>query len=97
VARKAIDGTKGPDMAAEGTGSKAIRVVGEGLMPGVSLLMDGDIKSGTLHLAGGVLGRMVFGPAGWLYAAADSYSKSQTGKHFHQHFFNISVSKPEKA
>lgn len=75
---------------ADGTGTKVVKVVGEGVVPGVSLLLDGDIKGGTLHFAGGVIGRMVFGPLGWIYAAADSYSKSQTGKHFHQHFFNVS-------
>ena len=81
----------------EGTGTKAVKLVGEGILPGASLLLDGDIKGGTLHLLGGVLGRMVFGPAGWLYAAADSYSKAQTGRHFHQHFFKPRVKVEAKA
>lgn len=82
---------------AEGTGSKAVKLVGEGLLPGASLMLEGNIKSGTLHLLGGIVGRAVFGPVGWFYAAADSYSQAQTGKHFHQHFTNyrISVTKAE--
>lgn len=72
---------------AEGTGTKAVKFVGEGLLPGVSLMLDGNIKSGTLHFLGGVAGRIVLGPVGWFYAAADSFSLSNTGKHFHQHFF----------
>jgi hypothetical protein len=72
---------------AESTGTKAIKLVGEAFVPGVSLILDGDIKGGTLHLAGGAIGKMLLGPIGWFYAAADSYSQSTTGKHFHQHFF----------
>ena len=53
-------------------------------------MLDGDIKNGILHFAGGAIGKALIGPVGWIYAAADSYSKSTTGKHFHQHFFNVS-------
>lgn len=76
------------DGASAGTGTKVVKLIGEGVMPGVSLLLDGNIKSGTLHLLGGVVGAAVIGPLGWIYAAADSYSQSNTGKHFHQHFFS---------
>ena len=79
-------------MSEETTGSKAIKLVGEAFLPGASLLLDGNVKSGALHLVGGVAGRLVFGPIGWLYAAADSYSRSTTGKHFHQHFFGSAKS-----
>jgi hypothetical protein len=75
---------------AEGTGTKAVKLVGEALAPGISLLLDGDMKGGVVHLAGGLAGRALLGPLGpigWAYAAADSFSKSTTGKHFHQHFF----------
>ncbi len=65
----------------------AVKIVGEAFVPGVSLLLEGNVKQGALHLAGGALGRAVLGPLGWFYAAADSYSLSSTGKHFHQHFF----------
>ena len=72
----------------EGTGAKAVKLVGEAVFPGASLMLDGDIKGGALHFVGGVVGRMILGPIGWFYAAADSYSMSNTGKHFHQHFFD---------
>lgn len=76
----------------ESTGTKAIKLIGEAVLPGASLVLDGDIKSGALHFVGGVVGRMVLGPIGWFYAAADSYSKSSTGKHFHEHFLSSSES-----
>jgi hypothetical protein len=75
-----------------GTGTKAVKLVGEALVPGVSLLLDGDVKGGTIHFAGGFLGKVALGslgPAAWVYAAADSWSKSTTGKHFHQHFIRV--------
>jgi hypothetical protein len=72
---------------ADSTGTKAVKIVGETLAPGASLALDGDMKGGAIHLAGGILARTAFGPLGWFYMAADSYSKSTTGKHFHQHFF----------
>jgi hypothetical protein len=75
---------------AEGTGTKAVKLVGEAVVPGVSLMLDGEIKSGSLHLLGGAAGRLLLGPIGWFYAAADSYSRSTTGKHFHQHFLTSS-------
>ena len=68
------------------TGTRAIKLVGECFLPGASLALDGNLKDGALHLAGGIVGRMVFGPLGWIYAAANSYSNSVTGKHFHEHF-----------
>jgi hypothetical protein len=68
------------------TATRAAKLVGEVFLPGASLVLDGDVRGGTLHFVGGVVGRMLLGPVGWLYAAADSYSQSNTGLHFHQHF-----------
>lgn len=78
-------------MVDDGTGTKAVKLVGEALVPGVSLALDGDIKSGVLHFVGGAVAKGLIGPVGWVYAAADSFSKSTTGKHFHQHFFTSST------
>jgi hypothetical protein len=72
--------------ADEGIGPKAGRLVCDLLLPGASQLMAGNVKSGVLHLAGGVAGKIFFGPVGWLYAAVNSYSNSTTEKHLHQHF-----------
>ena len=71
---------------ADSTGGKAVKLVGEGLLPGASLFLDGEIKSGTVHLLGGIVGATLIGPLGWVYAGADSFSKANTGKHFHEHF-----------
>ena len=60
--------------------------VAEVLLPGSSLLMDGDIKKGAMHTVGGLAGRVVLGPVGWFAAAANSYSNSVTGKNLHEHF-----------
>ncbi len=60
--------------------------VAEVLLPGSSLLMDGDIKKGAIHTVGGLAGRVVLGPVGWFAAAANSYSNSVTGKNLHEHF-----------
>ncbi len=68
------------------TGTRAIKLVGECFVPGASLALDGNLKDGALHLAGGIVGRVVLGPLGWIYAAANSYSNSVTGRHLHEHF-----------
>ena len=56
------------------------------ILPGSSLMMDGDVKGGVLHAAGGILARAALGPLGWLYLGLNSYSNSATGKHLHEHF-----------
>jgi hypothetical protein len=70
--------------------TNAAKILGEVVfVPGVSLAVDGDIKSGALHaaaaLAAGALGP-VLGPIGWLVAGLDSYSKSVSGLHIYEHF-----------
>jgi hypothetical protein len=65
-------------------GAKALGELG--ILPGISLIADGDVKSGALHALGGVVAAALIGPLGWILAGADSYSRSVTGKHIHQHF-----------
>ena len=62
-------------------------------MPGASQFVEGNIKSGTLHLLAGIAAKAVFGPVGWLVAGADAYSESVTGKHLWNHFFNVEKAK----
>ena len=57
------------------------------VVPGSSLIIDGDVKNGALHLAGGLAARSLLGPIGWGLVAADSFSLSVSGKHIHQHFY----------
>jgi hypothetical protein len=72
-----------------------IKAVGEAVIaPGSSLIIDGDVKNGAMHLAGGLAAKAFLGPIGWGLVAADSFSLSVSGKHIHQHFFTAK-SKPE--
>ena len=57
-----------------------VKLVGERILPGTSLMMDGDIKGGLFHAALGLAARAAFGPVAWFAVAADSYSRSVTGK-----------------
>jgi hypothetical protein len=57
-----------------------VKLAGETIAPGASLLLDGKVGMGALHFVGGALARMAFGPLGLLLVAANSYSTSVTGK-----------------
>jgi len=62
-----------------------LKAAGEALViPGASLALDGNIKDASIHMAGAVVARVLFGPIGWAYFAVDSYSKSVTGKSLYQ-------------
>lgn len=66
--------------------SRALKIVGETcVVPGSSLILDGDIVRGGAHLVGGLVARAVIGPLGWFLVAANSYSKSVTGQHLIGH------------
>ena len=60
--------------------SNGVKLVGETILPGTSLLLDGRIKEGAAHTAVGLAARVLMGPIGWGLAAANSYSKSVSGK-----------------
>ncbi|HEY4088951.1 MAG TPA: DUF6072 family protein [Bryobacteraceae bacterium] len=65
----------------------AVKAAGEAcVIPGASLLLDGNIKGGATHLAGAYVARAVLGPIGWAYFAADSFSLSVSGKNLFAHF-----------
>lgn len=64
-----------------------VKAVGEAfVIPGSSLILDGNLKSGALHALGGIVARSFIGPLGWAVVAANSFSQSVTGRHIHQHF-----------
>lgn len=64
-----------------------VKVAGEALVvPGASLLLDGNVKDGATHIVAAFVARALLGPVGWAYIAADSFSKSVSGKHLHQQF-----------
>ncbi|HEY4562817.1 MAG TPA: DUF6072 family protein [Thermoanaerobaculia bacterium] len=62
-----------------------VKLMGERFLPGTSLMMDGDIKGGLVHAALGLAARAAFGPVAWFAVAADSYSRSVTGKGLIEH------------
>ena len=72
---------------ASDTVQNAVKLVGEAaILPGTSLLLEGDFKGGAGHAVVGVLARSLFGPLGWFAAAANSFSKSTSGKSLLEHF-----------
>lgn len=71
-----------------------VKLVGERILPGTSLMMDGDIKGGLTHAAVGLLARAAFGPVAWFAVAADSYSRSVTGKGLIEHLASSVSSAP---
>ncbi|MBW8874175.1 MAG: hypothetical protein JF614_04370 [Acidobacteria bacterium] len=66
--------------------ARGLKLAGETVAPGASLLLDGEVASGVAHLVVGTLARMAFGPVGVLLVAADSYSKSVSGKSLLEQF-----------
>jgi hypothetical protein len=60
--------------------ARGLKLAGETFVPGASLLLDGEVAAGVGHLIVGTLARLAFGPVGLLVVAADSYSKSVSGK-----------------
>ena len=60
--------------------TNGVKLVGEALLPGTSLLMDGKFGEGAAHAVVGIGARILLGPIGALVVAADSFSKSVTDK-----------------
>jgi hypothetical protein len=73
---------------------RGIKILGEAVAPGASLVLDGKILPGAAHLVGGLVARWAFGPVGWLLVAANSYSKSVTGRSLTEH---LASTRPEAA
>lgn len=71
------------------TVGNAVKLVGEAVVPGASLLMDGNVVGGAAHLLVGVAARVALGPLGLLLVAANSYSQSTTGKHLWNHMADV--------
>jgi len=66
------------------------RLVADAILPGVSQVANGDIKSGALHAAvavgATVLTGGLLGPIVWGASALNSYSRSVTGQNVIEHF-----------
>ena len=71
------------------------KLVGESFIPGASLLLDGEVTKGLVHTAVGFGARAMlgaWGPLGVLVVAANSYSKSVTDRHLHEHLVGVAQS-----
>jgi len=60
--------------------ARGLKLAGETVAPGASLILDGNVVAGAAHLIGGMIARAALGPIGLLLVAANSYSTSVTGK-----------------
>ncbi len=70
------------------------RLLGETFItPGASLLANGQIGHGLLHVGAGIIARMFLGVPGMMVVAANSYSKTVTGKHVLTHLTQSSAAK----
>ena len=68
------------------TAQNALKLVGEAVIPGASLLMDGKILQGGVHLLAGAAAKVFLGPIGVALVIANSYAKSTTGKNLLKQF-----------
>jgi hypothetical protein len=78
------------------TTQNAVKLVGEVVMPGASLLMDGKILQGGAHLLAGAAAKVLLGPIGVVLVIANSYAKSTTGKNLLKQFTKDEPPKPPK-
>jgi hypothetical protein len=73
----------------------AVKLVGEAILPGASLLIDGKILHGGAHLLASAVARACLGPLGVVLVMANSYSSSTTGKNLLKHLTRDTPPKPE--
>jgi Family of unknown function (DUF6072) len=64
----------------------AVQLAGEYVLPGASNLMNGDLKTGGIHLLLGLAAGALLGPIGMLAVKANSYSRATTGRNVYEHF-----------
>lgn len=69
--------------------ANGVKLVGETMLPGASLLLDGEVKNGAAHAVIGLGARVLLGPVGFAIVAADSFAKSVSGKNLSQHASEI--------
>lgn len=56
--------------------NNGVKLLGETVLPGASLLMEGKFGAGALHTAGAIVACTFLGPLGALVVAADSFASS---------------------
>jgi len=65
--------------------TNGVKLVGETMLPGASLLMDGNFVNGAAHVAAGAAAVAFVAPWAVLLVVADSFSKSVSGKNLWDH------------
>jgi len=65
--------------------TNGVKLVGETVLPGASLLMDGQLVNGAAHAVLGAAAVAFVAPWAGLLVVADSFSKSVTGKNVWEH------------
>ena len=75
--------------------NNGVKLIGETMLPGASLLLDGNLVNGAAHVAVGAAAAAFVAPWAVLLVVADSFSKSVSGKNLWDHI-NISK-KPAEA
>lgn len=78
----ATSGSDEPSSAV--TVGRAVKLAGEAITPGASLILDGKLRLGLLHALAAGVARAVAGPIGIGLVALNSYSKSTSGKHLYE-------------
>jgi hypothetical protein len=63
----------------QNTVNNGVKLVGEIVLPGGALLLDGQIAPGVLHTIAGVAAVSLLGPVGLFVVKANSFSSSVTG------------------
>jgi len=65
--------------------NNGVKLVGETMLPGASLLLDGNLVNGAAHVAAGAAAAAFLAPWTVLLVVADSFSKSVSGKNLWEH------------
>jgi hypothetical protein len=76
-------------MPNSGVVGNTIKLVGEIIVPGASLLVDGDIKTGVGHLVVGLVARALLGPLGLAVVNVNSFAQSVSDKSLFDHTAEI--------
>jgi hypothetical protein len=72
-------------MPNSGVMGNTVKLLGELIVPGASLLVDGDIKYGVGHLVVGLVARALLGPLGLALVNVNSFSQSVSDKSLIDH------------
>ncbi len=70
----------------------AVQLGSEFVVPGGSNFINGDIKTGGLHLLLGLAAGALLGPVGVFAVGANSFSRATTGRNICDHFTSAKAS-----